>query len=162
MSDFETSDGPLAPGRIVHGIVVARHPWGVELALEEAEAFGTIDIRFISDDPADMNENRFPAVGVRLTARVQGIRMITEEEAVGRAEELLNALVRPWVDEEIAVNAPATVRTKNHWVIFYNTKAYLETKSTSHALAGNGPVIVSAEDGTARLASSATPWEDQV
>lgn len=88
--------------------------------------------------------------------------MITEDDARARAEELLDAVVRPWVDEEIAVNAPATVRTETHWVFFYNTKAYLETKSMVHALAGNGPVIVSAEDGAARLASSATPWEDQV
>jgi hypothetical protein len=88
--------------------------------------------------------------------------MITKDDAISRAEEILNALVRPWVDEEIVVDSAATVRTKGHWVIFYNTKAFLETKSVVHALAGNGPVIVSADDGTARLASSAIPWEDQV
>ncbi|GAB3851844.1 hypothetical protein GCM10028801_02000 [Nocardioides maradonensis] len=73
MSGIEGADGPLAPGRIVHGVVVAHNPWGIELALEEAEAFGTVDIRFLSDDPADMNEERFPPLGARLAARVQGM-----------------------------------------------------------------------------------------
>lgn len=68
-----TEDGPLAQGRVVHGIVVAHHPWGIELKLEEAEAFGTVDIRFLSDDPADMNEDKYPRLGVRRRALVQGI-----------------------------------------------------------------------------------------
>lgn len=88
--------------------------------------------------------------------------MITDDDARARAEELLDEAVRPWLDDEVVVNASATVRTERHWVFFYNAKTYLETGSVVHALAGNGPVIVSAEDGTARLASSATPWEDQI
>ena len=68
----ESYEGPLAPGRIVHGVVVGHHPWGIELDLEEAEAFGTIDLRFLSDDPADMNEGKYPQIGVRLRAKVQG------------------------------------------------------------------------------------------
>ena len=88
--------------------------------------------------------------------------MITFDDAKTRAEELLDAEVRPWVDEEVVINGSATVRAELHWVFFYNTRAYFETRSMVHALAGNGPVIVSAHDGRARFASSATPWEDQV
>lgn len=66
-------EGPLARGRIVHGIVVGHHPWGIVLRLEEAEAFGTVDIRFLSDDPKDMNEEKYPPLGVRLRALVQGM-----------------------------------------------------------------------------------------
>jgi hypothetical protein len=73
MTGSQDLDGPLAPGRIVHGIVVSLNLWGIELALEEAEAFGTVDLRFISDDPDEMNEDRFPPIGARLQARVQGI-----------------------------------------------------------------------------------------
>jgi hypothetical protein len=73
MTNERDEHGPLARGRIVHGTVVARHPWGVELALEEAEASGTVDIRFLSDDPADMNMDRFPLLGARLRAIVQGM-----------------------------------------------------------------------------------------
>lgn len=68
----EFCEGPLAPGRVVHGVVVEHHPWGIELELEEAEAFGTVDLRFLSDDPVDMNEERYPQLGVRLRAVVQG------------------------------------------------------------------------------------------
>jgi hypothetical protein len=63
---------PLAVGQIVHGEVIAHHPWGIELKLEEADAYGTVDLRFLSDDPADMNEHRFPRLGKRVTAKVQG------------------------------------------------------------------------------------------
>jgi hypothetical protein len=72
MTNELDADGPLAPGRIVYGAVVARYPWGVELALEETEASGTVDIRFMDDDPINMNEDRFPAIGTRLRAKVQG------------------------------------------------------------------------------------------
>jgi len=88
--------------------------------------------------------------------------MITFDDAKTRAEELLDAEVRPWVDDEVVIDASVTVRAESYWVFFYNTRAYFETRSMVHALAGNGPVIVSAHDGRARLASSAKPWEDQV
>jgi hypothetical protein len=68
----KSCEGPLAPGRVVHGVVVEHHPWGIELELEEAEAFGTVDLRFLSDDPSDMNEQRYPQMGTRLRAVVQG------------------------------------------------------------------------------------------
>jgi len=73
MSAGRDTGGAFAPGTVVHGTVVAHHPWGIELALEEAKAFGTVDRLFLSDDPVDMNEGRFPAIGTRLRAKVQGI-----------------------------------------------------------------------------------------
>lgn len=66
-------EGPLAPGRIVHGRVIGHEVWGIELELEEAEAFGTVDILFLSDDTADMNPERYPPLGTRLCALVQGM-----------------------------------------------------------------------------------------
>ena len=88
--------------------------------------------------------------------------MLTFDEARTRAEELLDAEVRPWLDDDVVIDSAATVHTDTYWVFFYNTRAYLETKSIIHALAGNGPIIVSVNDGRTRLAGSATPWEDQV
>lgn len=88
--------------------------------------------------------------------------MITQEEAQARAEALLDSEVRPWMDDEVVIDSSATMTAGTSWLFFYNTRAYLETKSMAHALAGNGPVIVSAQDGGAKLASSATPWEEQV
>jgi hypothetical protein len=80
--------GGLAPGRSVHGVVVAHNPWGIELALEEAETFGTVDLRLLSDDAADMNEDRFPPLGVRLTARVQGMMPNGQIRLTLRASDL--------------------------------------------------------------------------
>lgn len=73
MTTQSDPDDPLAPGRLVHGNVIAHHPWGIELSLEEVDAYGTVDIRFVADDPAEMNESRFPALGSRLLAKVQGM-----------------------------------------------------------------------------------------
>jgi hypothetical protein len=73
MSDRTESAGSLERGRVVHGRVAAHHPWGVDLALEvPGDEVATIDIRFVSDDPADMNADRFPPIGTRLRAKVHG------------------------------------------------------------------------------------------
>jgi Immunity protein 35 len=88
--------------------------------------------------------------------------MITREEALIRAEQLLDAEVRPWMDDEVVIDTSATLRAGTSWVFFYNSRIFLETRSMSYALVGNGPVIVSGEDGTTKLARSAIPWEDQV
>lgn len=88
--------------------------------------------------------------------------MITYDEARRRAEELLDAEVRPWIEDEVVIDLSANMQAAGSWVFFYNTRVYVETRSTAHALAGNGPVIVSGDDGRARVASSATPWEDQL
>jgi hypothetical protein len=70
------SGGPqqnaLYPGRIVHGTVVEHHSWGINLKLEEVDVYGTVDLRFLDDDPIWWNEDRYPRIGVRLTAAVQG------------------------------------------------------------------------------------------
>jgi hypothetical protein len=87
----EPDEGPLARGRIVHGVVVEHHPWGIELKLEEAEAFGTIDLRFLSDDPADMNEDKYPQLGVRLRAMVQGTMPNGQLRLTIRASDLARA-----------------------------------------------------------------------
>ena len=99
MTDFEAADGPLAPGQMVHGVVVSQHPWGVELALEETETFGTVDIRFISDEPANMNEDRFPPVGARLTARVQGMMPNGQLRLTIRASDLGGPVQDPDVSD---------------------------------------------------------------
>jgi hypothetical protein len=91
-NDTDDGAGALAPGRIVHGIVIKHHAWGVELQLEGLEAFGTVDIRFLSDDPEDMNVDRYPKLGSQLRAVVQGmmpngqLRLTLRESDLGRAD----------------------------------------------------------------------------
>jgi hypothetical protein len=79
---------PLAVGQIVHGEVISHNPWGVELKLEEVDAYGTVDLRFLSDDPADMNEPRFPPLGMRLAAKVQGMTPSGQLRLTTRASDL--------------------------------------------------------------------------
>lgn len=85
---------------------------------------------------------------------------VTREAAVAIAEDLLDREVRPALDEEIALTAVREFPTC--WVAGYNTRAYLETGSVVHALAGGGPIIINRRTGRARLGTSALPAEDQL
>ncbi len=59
------------PGTNVTGTVVAHHRWGLELLLDDwAEA--TVDLRFIDDVAVIGDQSRWPAIGTRLSGRVQG------------------------------------------------------------------------------------------
>lgn len=85
---------------------------------------------------------------------------VTREQAVAIAEDMLDREVRPKVDEEIALTELREFPTC--WVAGYNTRAYLETGSVIHALAGGGPIIINRRTGHARLGTSALPTEDQL
>ena len=56
--------------------------------LDEVDAYGTVDIRFLSDDPADMNEYRFPAMGAKLVAKVQGMTLSGQLRLTIRGSDL--------------------------------------------------------------------------
>ena len=88
--------------------------------------------------------------------------MITEKDAIAIVEKYLDADVRPWIAEEVILLTSEIVHEATFWVFFYNTRAFIETKSLSHALVGNGPIVVSAHDGSLRELGTATPWEEQI
>jgi hypothetical protein len=44
----------------------------------------------------------------------------------------------------------------------YNSKIFLETRSFSHTLVGNGPIVVEKEGGAVHILASATPVEEQL
>jgi hypothetical protein len=67
------SSNPLAPGAVVHGTVIEHHPWGVELRLDEEDAFGTVDIVYLSDDARQWGPAGYPPIGSRQAAVVQGM-----------------------------------------------------------------------------------------
>jgi hypothetical protein len=48
------------------------------------------------------------------------------------------------------------------WVFYYNSRAYLETGMISHALAGNGPIVVDKDFGTVHELATARPTEEQL
>ena len=45
------------------------------------------------------------------------------------------------------------------WIFFYNTADYVRTRNPIHALAGNGPIMVS-RDGVIHELPTAVPWEE--
>jgi hypothetical protein len=84
---------------------------------------------------------------------------VTREHAAAIAEDFLDREIRPKVDQEIVLTEVREFPTC--WVAGYNTRAYLETGSVSHALAG-GPIIINRRTGNARIGTSAVRAEDQL
>ena len=84
--------------------------------------------------------------------------MISREQA---AEIVLRKLNRdPAEDqEEFVVTA---VRAKDYgWVVFFDSKRFLETGETRYAIAGNGPVVVE-HDGSMHPLSTGRPSEQVI
>jgi len=88
--------------------------------------------------------------------------MMDRAAALDMAEEFLDANVRHLVGEPVAVALDRTIETEHSFVFFYNTVAYLETRSMVHALAGNGPIVVDRVTGAVMATDSSRPWEEQV
>ncbi len=83
-------------------------------------------------------------------------------QALAIATDVLDTRVRPVVDEPVAIAADQTIETDAAFIFFYNTLAFLETRSMVHALAGNGPILVERDTGTVRMLESSRPWEEQL
>lgn len=83
-----------------------------------------------------------------------------QETATRIAAEFLETEVRPGVGQEVVLTEVREFPTC--WVAGYNTKAYVETGSVIHALAGGGPIIVNRRSGEVRMGTSALPAEDQL
>ena len=84
---------------------------------------------------------------------------VTNDLARAIAEEMLDQTVRTEI-ADIVINK--TLETDSCWVFFYNTRAYIETGSMSHALAGNAPVFVLKDDPSAWFGRTDIPLEDQL
>src|SRR5690242_5671867 len=108
--ESELEEGPLAPGRVVHGRVISHEIWGIELELEEVEAFGTIDILFLSDDTVDMNPERYPPIGTRLRALVQGMTPSGQLRLTIRKSDLNRAGIEISDPSSALAISPCTVR----------------------------------------------------
>ena len=86
------------------------------------------------------------------------VDQVKPEEAQERAHRWLAA--KPWwSDDEYAIVLAERISTT--WVVYWNSRIYAETGEASHALAGNGPILISA-DGRIFQAGTARPTEDYV
>jgi len=77
--------------------------------------------------------------------------------------------VRDYLDElsermsiDLAIDEEATRVESWCWVFFYNSRAYIETGSFSHALAGNGPIVVDRGTGAIHELTTARPIDEQL
>ena len=48
------------------------------------------------------------------------------------------------------------------WVFFYDSKIHQETRSISHALAGNAPILVDRSDGSLHPTGTGRPIEEYI
>lgn len=83
--------------------------------------------------------------------------MVTREHARLLAEALLDARVRPELDEEILILEEFVEEDDHSWIFFYNTRAYLETRLHVHSLVENDPILVDRKNAAVRFGRFAVP-----
>jgi len=87
--------------------------------------------------------------------------MITLREARAKVARLVDDKAAV-IGIDLAINDPATREESWCWIFFYNSRAYLETGSFSHALTGNGPIVVEKGTGVVHELVTARPIEEQL
>lgn len=87
--------------------------------------------------------------------------MTTFDDAHNKVQQMLSRLAEQ-MNIELALDERATRIESWCWVFFYNSRAYLETGSFSHALAGNGPIVVERSTGAVHQLTTARPVEEQL
>lgn len=85
---------------------------------------------------------------------------INREDALRIAAEFVARAVEPGVGQPVVLTSIREF--PQCWVVGFNTRAYWETRSIRHALAGGGPLIIDKASGEQTVALSALPLEDQV
>jgi len=82
--------------------------------------------------------------------------MITKSEAEKIAYDHINTPDTYWKEKPEMVIIETEERKEN-WIVYWTSKLYLETKEVSHALAGNGPILVSKHTGKFEAVGTAPP-----
>jgi hypothetical protein len=87
--------------------------------------------------------------------------MITEEQAEAIALAVINEPDPHWPDR------PPLVLTKTEphrlgWLFYYQSSEHLRTGEFSSVLAGNGPLLVAALDGSHARVGTAAPLEERI
>jgi hypothetical protein len=77
------------------------------------------------------------------------------------AEQALDRWVRR-PSTEIVIDPTRTRERPDHWVFFYDTRAYLETRNPLAGLLGNVPVVVDKRTGSPWFARSRIPVDEQL
>lgn len=65
------------------------------------------------------------------------------------------------VGQELSIASYEPAGADGGWIFIYNTSAYLGSGNISHALAGNGPLLIDREGQLVALSSSGN-WSDEI
>ena len=87
--------------------------------------------------------------------------MITQEHAKSVAQRVLDEPDPYWPDRPplIITNVEAH---RLGWLFYYQSQEYLRTGDFSTILAGNGPILVSSEDGRYVRVGTAPPFAERI
>lgn len=85
--------------------------------------------------------------------------MLNQDQAQERVAAILSERKGSHKDEWVVV-AEETIEKDWGWIVFYQSRSYLETSDIAHALAGNAPYLVNKHTGEVRITGTALPLED--
>lgn len=86
---------------------------------------------------------------------------MTREEAKSLVQAYLDDIYDE-VDDSLVVLDGETIEKSYGWVLFYQSRTFVESGNWSFALAGNGPLVVLASDGSIHALGSANPPEEEI
>lgn len=86
--------------------------------------------------------------------------MLSNLEGRALAEQYLSRMAQQWKEDLVLL--PSPFETAATLAFTYNTVAYVATGDFIHALAGNGPILVSKLTGAIEIAGTALPTEHYV
>lgn len=86
--------------------------------------------------------------------------MLTRAEAIQLVSERLRQMSSP--DDVLIVVDEGTIEREFGWVLFYNSRKFIETGDYRFQLAGNGPVMVNKDDGSIEFCGASKSVEAQI
>jgi hypothetical protein len=89
--------------------------------------------------------------------------MINQQQARELVYEEINKLDPYWPDKpEMIILDERTVEKDYGWVFYWTSRPWHETRDIQFAIAGNGPIIISREDGSLYECGTYPPIEDRI
>jgi Immunity protein 35 len=87
--------------------------------------------------------------------------MTTKDEATEIARRIVRELGAA-SGEEFVLVTNRTIQREACYVFFYNSRRFIETGEGRYRLAGNGPIVVSRQDGSAKAYGTLETTESSV
>jgi hypothetical protein len=86
--------------------------------------------------------------------------MLSDGDCRSRAEQCLARIAQQCGEDLVLI--PSSLGTASTLAYTYQTAAYIATGDSVHALAGNGPILVSKLTGAVEIAGTALPIEGSI